>query len=175
VTIAFVPPRLAKLAEHAGAYLCLFALEERHPLAGVTGALDWRLHGHLSRLLIGGFLTGAAGERLLVPLGDRLPLEHLVVIGLGPRDELTGDRCAEVLRQMFVAATDLGGAPLVMALPGRPEQLVEPAEAMARFLAAYDAHGDGREVAIVEPSAAQKAMLPVLERHRLRQGMPTAE
>jgi hypothetical protein len=175
VNVAFVTPRLSKLAEHPGAHLCLFAFEERHPLAGITGAVDWRLHGHLSRLVIRGFLTGKVGERLLMPLGDRLPLRHLVLVGLGPRAELAAPRCLDSLRRLFEAAAGLGEAPLVVALPGRPEQLVEPAEAISLFLEAYEAHGRGRRVAIVEPSAAQKAMLPVLERHRLKQGMPTAE
>jgi hypothetical protein len=172
VNVAFVTPRLDRLADHAGALLCLFALEERHPLAGITGTLDWRLHGHLSRLVIRGFLTGEASERLLMPLGDRLELEHLLVLGLGPRAALTAARCKEPLRRMFEAAADLGDAPLLVALPGRPEQLVEPAEAMERFLEAYDAHGRGRKVVIVESNAAQKAMIPVLERHRLKHGVP---
>jgi len=134
--------------------------------------VDWRLHGHLSRLVIGGFLTGKAGEQLLVPLGDRLGLEHLLVLGLGPRAALTPARCRDALGRMFDAAAGLGGAELVVALPGRPEQLVDPAEAMEAFLAAYDAAGRRRKVAIVDTAAAQKAMLPVLERHRLKSGVP---
>ena len=172
MSVAFVVPRLSRLAEHAGAYLCLFALEERHPFAGLTGALDWRLHGHLSRLVIRGFLTGNASEQLLMPLGDRLELRHLLVLGLGPRDALTGARCRDALRRMFAAGAALGDAELVVALPGRPEQLVDPAEAISLFLEAYDAHGRGRKVAVVESSAAQKAMLPVVERHRLKHGVP---
>ena len=172
MSVAFAVPRLSRLAEHAGAHLCLFALEERHPLAGITGALDWRLHGHLSRLVIRGFLTGAASEQLLMPLGDRLGLEHLLVLGLGPRAALSGARCRDALRRMFAAAAALGDAELVVALPGRPEGLVDPAEAISLFLEAYDAHGRGRKVAVVESSAAQKAMLPVVERHRLKHGVP---
>jgi len=172
VTVTFVAPRLSRLADHAGAYLCLFALEERHPLAGIVGAVDWRLHGHLSRLVIRGFLTGKVGEELLVPLGSRLPFPFLLVLGIGPRAALTAARCEESLRRMFEAADRLGGADLVVALPGRPERITDPAEAMERLLAAHDAAGRGRRIAIVEPSAAQKAMLPVLERHRLKESMP---
>ena len=172
MTVAFVAPRLSRLADHAGAYLCLFAIEEKRPLAGIVGAVDWRLHGHLSGLVIRGFLTGKVGEELLVPLGSRLPLPFLLVLGIGPRGSLTAARCGEALRRMFEVADRLGGADLVVALPGRPEQLVEPAEAMERLLAAYDAAGRGRKVTVVEPAAAQKAMLPVLERYRLRREMP---
>jgi hypothetical protein len=172
VNVAFVTPRLSRLAEHAGACLCLFALEERHPLAGITGALDWRLHGHLSRLVIRGFLSGKVGEELLMPLGDRLPLQFLLVVGLGPRDALTPARCLEAQRHMFEAAGRLGEAPLLVALPGRPEQLVDAAEAISLFLEAYDAAGQPRRVAIIDSTAAQKAMLPVLERHRLKNWVP---
>jgi len=44
---------------------------------------------------------------------------------------------------------------------------------MEQFLEAYDAHGRERKVAIVDTNAAQKAMLPVLERHRLKNWVPT--
>ncbi|MCK9460421.1 MAG: hypothetical protein M0R80_12350 [Proteobacteria bacterium] len=173
MNVAFVTPRLSKLADHAGARLVLFTFEERHPLAGITGAVDWRLHGHLSRLVIRGFLTGKAGEKLLVPLDDRLAPSHLVVLGLGPRDALDAARTEGALRRMFDAARALGEAELVVALPGRPEQLVDPVEAISLFLAVYGALERPPKVAIVEAAAAQKAMLAVLERHRLKRSMPT--
>jgi hypothetical protein len=172
VNVSFVTPRLARLSEHAGARLCLFAFEERHPLAGITGALDWRLHGHLSQLVIRGFLTGAAGEALLVPLGDRLPLPYLIVVGLGTRAALTAGGSAAALRRMFDAADRLAGTALVVALPGRPEQIADPAEAISCFLEAYDARGGGRKVVVADTAAAQKAMLPVLERFRLKRSVP---
>jgi hypothetical protein len=173
VNVGFVAPRLERLAEHAGSFLCVFAFSERRPFAGITGVVDWRLHGHLSRLRIRGFLGGKAGEALLVPLGDRLSsIAHLVVVGLGQREALDAVRCRGALGRMFDAADGLGDAPLVLALPGRPERVADPAEVMELFLEVYDERGRGRRATVVEPSAEQKAMLQVLERHRLKQWVP---
>jgi len=173
VNIGFVAPRLDRFAEQAGALLCTFAFAERRPFIGATGLVDWRLHGHLSRLRIRGFLDGELGESLLVPLGDRLPPIHLVILGLGPREALNDERSREALLRMFDAIERLGDAPLLVALPGRPEQVVDPAEAMERFLDVYDERGRRRRVTLIEPSAAQKVMLSVLERHRLKSWVPT--
>jgi hypothetical protein len=172
VNVGFVAPRLARIAERGGRCLFVVAFSERRPLAGITGLLDWRLHGHLSRLAIRGFLSGARGEAVLMPLGDRLPIAHLVILGAGPRDALTADLARETVRRMFNAADALGGGPLIAALPGRPEGIAEPAEAISLFLEAYDEDGGERPVAIVDSSAAQKAMLPVLERFRLKHWVP---
>jgi hypothetical protein len=172
VSTGFVAPRLDRLAEHAGAFLCAFAFEEMRPFTGATGLVDWRLHGHLSRLRIRGFLTGELGEALLVPLGERLPPIRLVLLGLGPRDSLDAARCQAALHRMFEVVGRLGDAPLLIALPGRPEQVTDPAAAVTLFLDAYDERGADRRVALLEPTAAQKAMLPIIERHRLKMWVP---
>ncbi len=177
MNVGFVAPRLERFSEHAGAILCAFAFEERRPFAGATGLVDWRLHGHLSRLRIRGFIAGRRDEALLVPLGERMPPDRLVVLGVGPREALDADRCRRALERMFDVVERLKDAPLLIALPGRPEQVVDPAPAIELFLEVYEARGRERRVTLVEPSAAQKAMLPIVERHRLKQGIPvtTAE
>lgn len=177
MNVGFAAPRLARLSEAAGSILCAFAFSELRPFAGITGLADWRLRGHLSRLRIGGFLGGAEGEATLVPLEGRLPpLSHMLVVGLGPREALDAARCRGALLRLFDAADGIAGAaPLVIALPGRPERVSDPAEAMALFLEVYDARGRGRRATVVEPPAGQKTMLSVLERHRLRRAVPAAE
>ncbi len=63
--------------------LCLFVAEDERPLTGASGLSDWRLCGQLSRLLAGGFFTGAEGDSLLLPSDGRLPPGRIVVLGVG--------------------------------------------------------------------------------------------
>ena len=65
--ISFIPPRLERLDDHPpGGLLGMFRFERRSPLVGVASLVDWRLLGHLSKLVIEGFMTGAKGEAVLV-------------------------------------------------------------------------------------------------------------
>ena len=54
-------------------------------MRGFAGLLDWRLGGRLSALLAAGFVTGEAGEALLVPGKPHVPFEKVLVVGLGAR------------------------------------------------------------------------------------------
>ena len=170
--ITFITPELRRV-EHAGGKLIgLFRFGELRPLVGVTGLVDWRLHGRLSRLVIDGFLDGGAEESLLVPLGGRLPQEHLLLLGLGPRDGFDRARFVTALERLFDAADKLLDGRLVLALPGRAEQLCEPAAATEWLLEIVGRRERERDMVLVEPAAAQKEMLPVLERWRLKQMVP---
>jgi hypothetical protein len=63
--------------------LCLFVGEDERPLQGAAGYLDWRMCGALSRVLLSGFFTGAAGDALLLPAGGRISIPRVFAIGLG--------------------------------------------------------------------------------------------
>lgn len=55
------------------------------PPRGVAGFADWHLCGFLSRLIIGGRLSGAAGETTLVAVQGRLLAPRLLLLGHGRR------------------------------------------------------------------------------------------
>jgi Cytosol aminopeptidase family, N-terminal domain len=103
--------------------------EDERPLQGLAGLVDWRTGGSLSALLRTGFCTGAAGEAVLLPGRRTLPMERLVLLGLGPARAF--DRAAaEATGERLVALVE-GLAPrdVLVAMPGRaPERAV--AEAM---------------------------------------------
>ena len=63
--------------------LCLFVAEDERPLQGLSGFIDWRLCGGLSRVLQAKFFTGAADDQLLFPVAGRLPMTRLFAVGLG--------------------------------------------------------------------------------------------
>lgn len=169
--IAFSNPDLKRLEARAEEAIGLFAFSEKRPLAGINGLLDWRLLGRISRLMIEGFLRFDEKEQLLFPLGGRMPQRYLVLIGLGPRAGFDRRRFGEALARLFEALDDLGCEHAALSLPGRVEDLCEPAEAIEWFLEAIEDAGD-RNLAIIEPSGAQAAMAPVVERWRLKKSLP---
>jgi hypothetical protein len=112
--------------------------EDERPLQGLAGLVDWRTGGSLSVLLRAGFCTGAAGEAVLLPGRRTLPMERLVLLGLGPSRAF--DRAAaEATGERLVALVE-GLAPrdVLVAMPGRaPERAVVEAvfDGLTRALA----------------------------------------
>lgn len=93
--------------------------EDERPLQGLAGLVDWRMSGRLSTLLRDGFFTGAAGEAVLLPGRQTLPMARLVLIGLGPgaafdraRAEATGERLVTLVDR-------LDPQDVLLAMPGR--------------------------------------------------------
>ena len=138
----------------------------------MTSLVDWRLLGHLSRLSIEGFLKGEQDETLLVPLGGRLAQDHLMIFGLGGRDEFCEESSNRVIARMFETATRMNCGTIALALPGRVEGVTGATDAIKWFMDCYQEEGDDRETLIIEPSAAQKEMMPVVERWRLKRLVP---
>ncbi len=173
--VTFIPPRLDRLDKQRGGLLIMFRFEERQPLVGVEGLVDWRLHGHLSRLIIDGFISGNADESLLVPLERRLPHDNLIVFGLGPTEGFCEERFVGALQRMFRSMDKLdGSASLTISLPGRSTSACNSADAIDWFLPVHDNLGKHRDITIIEPLRAQKAMLPAVERRRLKNSVPSS-
>ncbi len=80
--------------ELASECLVLFCHSDERPLRGAAGRVDWRLCGQLSALMVEEELTGALGQRLLVPVQDRrMGASRVLVLGVGesassPRSQL---------------------------------------------------------------------------------------
>jgi hypothetical protein len=170
--VTFIAPELKRLAVSRSSVLALFRFAERRPLRGIASLVDWRLYGHLSRLVIDGFLSGEEGESLLMPLSNRLHHQYLLVLGLGDRERFGEAVFVRAVERMFRAAQGLGLRDLSVSLPGRVEETCGNVEAIEWFLACYEEHGHGQLVEVIEPAGAQKAMAPFVERWRLRQLVP---
>lgn len=167
--IGFIAPSLRRLQGlPRGGALGLFRFAELRPLAGVTGLVDWRLLGKLSRLVIDGFATGEPDESLLFPLGGRLPQDRLLLLGLGQRERFGEHAFRRAVSRLFDDLDRLGDGDLVLALPGRVEGACEPAEAVEWFLPLAERRARDRRIVLIEPSEAQKAMAPIVERWSLK-------
>ncbi|MBI2066510.1 MAG: hypothetical protein HYT77_00660 [Deltaproteobacteria bacterium] len=57
--------------------------EDVRPLKGVVGLLDWRLNGHLSRLIMAERISGGFSESLIMPSRGRVAADEILLFGLG--------------------------------------------------------------------------------------------
>ncbi len=133
-------------------------VDERPP-HGLLGLVDWRTSGHLSRLCLDGRLTGVEGERVLLPGRPRLPVERIVVLGLGFRSSFDEARYQNALETLVDVLVGLRPRRAVIELPGRHAGLVEPVPALTQLFAAIEAHPEPFEVeslVVVDDRSAQK-------------------
>lgn len=170
--ISFITPELRRLDGLEMDVLALFHFSEKRPLSGIASLVDWRFHGYISKLIIDGFLTGDEEETLLIPANRRLSQKYLLVFGVGPRLEFGKREFTDGLQRMFQTTKNLLLNTIVVALPGRPENVTSAPHAMEWFLSCYEEQSDTPDISIVEPTGAQKAILPIAERWRLRQLVP---
>ncbi len=112
-------PRLETLDELQGELLVLSCFVDDRPLRGLTGLCDWRLNGQLSRLVLREFVDAHWLEATLLPCGDRLPFDRLLLVGLGRRSEFTAQRFEETCRFVFARVHSLRVQHYAMMLPGR--------------------------------------------------------
>jgi len=95
----------------------VFFFESDRPLRGGAGRADWRLCGQLSRLILSGKLTGAAGEAVLVPTYGGMAAPMLLGLGLGPRNVFDSDACEALGREAAVRVQRLKARALALPLP----------------------------------------------------------
>ncbi len=101
-------PRIIPAAREISAYrgdsLILPVAEGSRPLRGIARILDAALRGAITRATQQAAFRGKLSERYLLHPSGRLGVEHLLLIGLGKRSELTLDRArnvtAEALRHL---------------------------------------------------------------------------
>ena len=170
--IRFILPDLRRLESTIAETVVLFRFSERVPFRGVASLIDWRLHGHLSRMTIEGFFTGDLGEPMLMPLCRFLPQRFLLVVGLGEKEKFSNEVFDTGLDRAFELLDGLDTPNIVLALPGRVENACPGSDAIDWFIDRYDAAPHMRECHIVEPPGAQKTMVPAVERWRLRHLVP---
>lgn len=112
--------------------------EDERPLQGLAGLVDWRTGGSLSALLRAGFCRGVAGEAVLLPGRRTLPMERLVLLGLGPSRAFDRAAAEAAGERLVTVVEGLRPADVLVAMPGRaPERAVVEAvfDGLTRALA----------------------------------------
>lgn len=131
--------------------------EDDPPPRGAAGLVDWRLGARLSRLCLSGFLTGAIGERLLLPARPRLPFDKVLLVGLGPRATFDEQRHVAALSDVLEALDGLRVRRAAIDLPGRHAGVVGAQRALELLLMALAERPTQLEaLAVVDDRDAQR-------------------
>jgi hypothetical protein len=130
--------------------LCLFVGEDDRPLPSTAGFVDWRLCGALSRLLQGGFFTGARDDSLLMPADGRFPLPCIFAIGLGRRQDLDASSLGEILAHAAQVLTKARMDSVALEIPVVPgmDDAARASALSERFLPVFE----GKRVAVLAES-----------------------
>ncbi len=141
---------------------------DERPLLGLAGLIDWRGSGCLSAVLRSGFSSSEPREQVLVPCDRRLPVDRLVLVGLGPRESYDEARARAVAEQFVRVAIGLSAPTVLIALPthgthseGNPSQLQRERTltevAFASLVASIEAHDEEHEDEASDPDPAEPA------------------
>ena len=127
--LRFSTPELRKL-DLLGTEIIVstIAVDERPP-HGVTGLMDFRLAGRISRLIQGGFATGKVGEVLLIPGKPKLPFDKILLFGIGKQNEFNDPVFRTVLNKILRTLEGLRARTAVVELPGRHFDAISPERA----------------------------------------------
>jgi hypothetical protein len=172
VEVRFVAPDLRALDEVGAEVLVLGHFEEERPLLGVSGLVDFRLAGQLSRLLLRGRTRGLASDRVLLPARPRLAQERVLLVGLGTRAGFDERRASSALAGIFATLDGLTARSVVLSLPGRSDASLSPEAAMEAFLPLLEQPHEQDDVVVVEVADAARQMAPLIERARRRARAP---
>lgn len=165
--IKFASPDLRALDGISGDALILGHAEGERPLRGVSGAVDWRLGGRLSRLVASGRATGERGSAVLVPGRPRLSFQRVVLIGLGPIP--IDDESARLGTLAMLDVLDrLVARTAAIALPGRTCESRSPESAVEILLGALHTAREVDELWVLEPPDAARSVTAVMERAKRR-------
>jgi hypothetical protein len=171
VDLRFTPPHLRRL-DLAGTEVLMTGLaEDERPPHGVTGLVDWRLAGRISRIIQDGFATGALGEVLLVPGKPKLPFDKILVFGLGKRAEFDERIYRRVIERMLETMAGLRVRTAVVELPGRHFDAIAADRAADILLESAASRPEHDVWTLVESSDAQRLVTQhmIQERRRVRQ------
>lgn len=137
--------------------LCLFVAEDERPLQGLSGYIDWRLCGGLSRVLQAKFFTGAADDQLLFPVAGRLPMTRLFAVGLGrSRNDLDAQGLAQALATAAKMLSRAKISGVAIEVPGIAN-LTDEARAAA-FTGAFLPAFEGERVAVLGEKGLRQSL-----------------
>jgi Cytosol aminopeptidase family, N-terminal domain len=168
--LRFTTPELRKLDLLGTEVIVSTLASDERPPHGVTGLLDFRLAGRISRLIESGFATGRVGEVLLVPGKPKLPFDKLLLFGIGKQTEFNDPVFRAVLDKMLRTLQDLRARSAVVELPGRHFDAISPERAADILLESAGGQKEHDVWTLIEPLEAQRAITQhmIQERRRVR-------
>ncbi len=153
----FLEPSLRHLDDAEAAEVCVCSIwSDERPARGFAGLLDWRLGARLSALMKSGFVTGEAGERLLVPGKPHVPFEKVLVLGLGARASFDEDAFRRAVIDVGSTLAGLRVRRAVVELPGRANDAIDPERAVTLALECVGGQPEHDAWWLVEHPSVQK-------------------
>ena len=111
--------------------LVVMLTEDTRPLRGGAGFVDWRMCGHLSRLLLDEVASGTAGEHVLLPAGANLPVARILLFGCGQSGQVR-DTFSTTLSKLGETLDGLKSLAVAVIPPEPGHALQKPLEAWAQ-------------------------------------------
>lgn len=167
--LRFLSPDLRKLDQSGSELLVAQVVLGELPPRGALGLVDYRLGGRISAILAEGRITGAAGERFLLPGRPKLPFDKILLLGVGAKEDFTLARYDELVELLLVQVADLGVRRAVVELPGRPDEWLGIGDALELLRERATAFETLDVWTLLEPAESAKIGTEVLKRERSRQ------
>ena len=168
--LRFTTPELRKLDLVGTEVIVSTLASDERPPHGVTGLLDFRLAGRISKLIQSGFATGRVGEVVLVPGKPKLPFDKLLLFGIGRQRDFNDPVFRAVLDKMLRTLEGLRARSAVVELPGRHFDAISPERAADILLESAGGQKEHDVWTLIEPLEAQRAITQhmIQERRRVR-------
>ena len=163
IELSWAERDLRALDRLAGEIVVCSMFEGERPPQGISGLLDWRLGGLLSRLCLDGFLTGAHDELMLVPGRPRVAFDKIVIIGLGPRAGFDVARYETATAKVLRVLDDLGVRRVTIDLPGRHAGAIDASTSLQKLAHLVGISGDAppprdlESITVIDDGEGQRA------------------
>jgi hypothetical protein len=92
--------------------------QDERPLKGLSGLVDWRLHGFISRAIMDDIITGRFAEKTLIPSSNRLPAPKILCVGLGAGAQYSLSKLQEICTLILGTLYRIRVFTFVASLPG---------------------------------------------------------
>lgn len=169
IDIRFAAPDMAHVDALRCEVLVLTCFADERPLRSIAGLVDWRMCGFLSKRMFDGFITGHAGEQVLIPTQGRIPVDKILLFGLGEQPRFATADGEQQIRRIFDTLADLGLRTAGIVLPGRSTDCLDAKTAMETLVLGSQVAQPPDELVLFENHDAERDMAPIVDRERRRE------
>lgn len=132
--VQLVKPDLHQIDRVAVDTFALAVFDDHRPPRGLTGLVDWRLCGMVSRMLSDGSIGARFRDVTLLPAYGRFPSNRILAFGMGDSSEFSQARAREAAWVMAERLLRLRAGSFMTSLPGSMSGTVHPRSGLEVFL-----------------------------------------
>ena len=141
-----------------GDVVVAFFFEDDRPLVGAAAVLDWRLNGHLTRMLLDEEVSGRVSDAVLVQNNGKLHADWALFVGGGRRSRVSLDGWQKKLKKCIMQCRKAGFDRVAICLEASDsvptaeleaaarEALLEQGDAATEFLFSFDILSAGNDL-----------------------------